>query len=243
LRRLRVAWSVTSPLGTPVHAEAVAAVRHSVALLQRLGHHTAPAEPEVDGPALARSFISIYFGSVAANVRAACRAGAAEREFEALTRVMACMGRHTSAGALAHQLGQWNGFARGLARLHRQFDLYLTPTLSSPPIRHGVGEPPAWQLGALSALRASGLLGLVAHTPLVDAVVAHIARDSLQHVPFTQLANLTGVAAISLPLHWAADGLPLGVQFHAPLGDEATLLQLAAELEQAQPWFGRTPSG
>ena len=69
-----------------------------------------------------------------------------------------------------------------------------------------------------------------------------IARDSLQYVPFTQLANLTGTPAMSVPLHWTADGLPLGVQFVARFGEEDRLLQLAAQLETARPWFSRLPA-
>jgi amidase len=61
-------------------------------------------------------------------------------------------------------------------------------------------------------------------------------------VPFTQLANLTGTPAMSVPLHWTADDLPIGVQFVARFGEEARLLQLARQLEQAKPWFSRLPS-
>ncbi len=64
---------------------------------------------------------------------------------------------------------------------------------------------------------------------------------ALALVPFTQLANLAGAPAISLPLHWTSTGLPLGVQFTGRYAGEATLLQLAAELEAAQPWFERLP--
>lgn len=87
-----------------------------------------------------------------------------------------------------------------------------------------------------------GVLGLLARAGLLDSTIDKIAQDSLQYVPFTQLSNLTGVPAVSVPLHWTADGLPLGVQFIARMGDEARLLQLAHQLETAQPWFDRLPA-
>lgn len=242
LRRLRVAWCTDSPIGTPVHPEAVEAVRRTVELLQRLGHHCEPAAPAIDGQALARTFLHVYFGAVPALVDAAVAQGARESDFEPLTRITACLGRATSAGRFAHELTQWNVYARALGKLHQQFDLYLTPTLAGPPVLHGTGDPPPLQLALLILLRASGLMSLLKRCGLLDATIDQIARDNLAHVPFTQLANLTGSPAISLPLHWTAEGLPLGVQLVAPHGDEATLLQLAAECEQAQPWFDRIPS-
>ena len=63
-----------------------------------------------------------------------------------------------------------------------------------------------------------------------------------EYLSVTPLHNATGTPAMSMPLHWTADGLPVGVHFAGRYGDEATLLALAAELETAQPWFNRVPT-
>ncbi|HEV6964608.1 amidase [Roseateles sp.] len=241
LRRLRIAWCADSPLGEPVDDEARLAVERTVALLRELGHDVEPARPDIDGRALAHSYLHIYFGQVPATVARAVAQGAREDGFEPLTRLVATLGRATSAEALARELQRWNDYARALGALHARYDLYLTPTLASPPVLHGTGDPPALQLAALGALRATGLLGLLKRAGLLDGVVMQMATDSLRHVPFTQLANLTGTPAISLPLHWTGDGLPLGVQFVAAPGEDGLLLQLAAEVEAARPWFDRLP--
>lgn len=241
LRRLRIAWCADSPIAEPVHDEARLAVERSVALLRGLGHVVEPATPDIDGRALATSYLHIYFGQVPAALSQVVAQGGREADFEPLTRLLATLGRATSAERLTQELLRWNDYAQALAALHARYDVYLTPTLASPPVLHGTGDPPPLQMAAFNALRASGLLSLLKRAGLVDGIVQRMAADNLRHVPFTQLANLTGTPAISLPLHWTADGLPLGVQFHAAPGQDGLLLQLAAELEAAQPWFDRVP--
>lgn len=241
-RRLRIAWCADSPIAEPVHDEARLAVERTVALLKSLGHTVEPARPDLDGRALANSYLHIYFGQVPAMLSRTVAAGGREADFEPLTRLIATLGRATSAERLTTELLRWNDYARALGALHARYDLYLTPTLAAPPVPHGTGDPPTAQVTVLNALRASGLLGLLKRAGVLEGVIRQMATDSLRHVPFTQLANLTGTPAISLPLHWTADGLPLGVQFNAAPGGDGLLLQLAAELEAAQPWFGRVPS-
>src|ERR1035437_8947734 len=211
--RLRIGFTAASPIGTEVHPEAVAAVSEAAKLLGSLGHEVEEAAPEIDGASLAKAFLHVSFGQVPAMVAQARAAGARTSDFELLTRVLATLGGATSAATLTAQLLKWNEFARALARFHQRYDLLLTPTLAHPPIRHGQGDPTAAERAVLNLLDRAGLLGLLTRAGLLDSTVDKIARDSMQYVPFTQLANLTGTPAMSVPLHWTADGLPLGVQF------------------------------
>jgi amidase len=97
-------------------------------------------------------------------------------------------------------------------------DILVTPT---------IGRPPAL-LGELDQDNAG-----------ISAM--EWTRQVFTYCPFTPIFNSTGQPAISLPLHWTADGLPVGVQLVGRLGEEALLLQLAAQLEAARPWANRTP--
>jgi Asp-tRNA(Asn)/Glu-tRNA(Gln) amidotransferase A subunit family amidase len=87
----------------------------------------------------------------------------------------------------------------------------------------------------ISKLHAGKVLAL---TGILDELI----QESLGWVPYTQLANLTGRPAISVPLHWTDAGLPLGVQFVGRLGADGDLLRLAAQLEEAHPWSHRHPA-
>ena len=240
---LRIAYSVASPLGTPVHAQYVQAVMHTAKRLADLGHHVEPAAPDIDGGALARSFITMYFGQAAASIAQARRlTGANDAAFELETRVLGLLGRTLSAGEYVDQRSRWNDYARALGRFHQTYDVYLTPTAAQPPNRIGeLATPPLQQVAAKFVL-ALGAGKLLFKSGMVDKLVA----TSLQRVPFTQLSNLTGTPSMSVPLHWAPpeEGgatLPFGVQFVARFGDEALLLRLAAQLEAAQGWHDKRP--
>jgi amidase len=122
-----------------------------------------------------------------------------------------------------------------MGRFHRTYDLYLTPTTAQPPARIGELLPGPLELAGMKA--AGHLrLGLVLRK---SGLFASSVQRNLARTPFTQLANLTGQPAMSVPLHWTDHGLPCGVHFTAPIGDEATLFQLAAQLEREAPWFNR----
>ena len=106
---------------------------------------------------------------------------------------------------------------RELARFLTRYDVLLSPTMGTPP--------PA--LGVLS---------------LSNPDLKEQTRVLTEATGYTQLANTTGTPSMSVPLFWNAAGLPIGVQFTGRHNDEATLFRLAAQLEQARPWFGRRPA-
>jgi amidase len=236
--RLRISFSVASPLGGAVHPEMVAAVERTAQLLQSLGHEVRSAAPAIDGLALAQSYLGIYFGHVAAEVRRCMRVhGARPADFELDTRAIAAIGASLPASEYVALRARWNGFARSLAAFHADYDLLLTPTTAQPAARIGELDTPASQQTALRLVLALGLGGLLRRTGIVD----DLARQSLARTPFTQLANLTGTPAMSVPLQVMADGMPVSVQFIAAWGREDLLLRLAAQLEAAQPWAQRQP--
>ena len=240
--KLRIGFCTTSPIGTPVDPQAIAAVKDAAQLLQSLGHDVQEQKPEVDGAALSVSYLHMYFGYVSASVKMATAAGASSQEFELLTRILAKLGNATSSGAFVEQMSAWNSYARALASFHSRFDMLLTPTVATPAPVHGSGDLPKAQEWVLSVLERTGLFRLLAGLGAMDGMVQNIARDSLTFVPFTQLSNLTGTPSMSVPLYWTPENLPMGVQFVAQFGKEDKLLQLAKQLEEARPWMHRLPT-
>ena len=141
-----------------------------------------------------------------------------ESSCEPATLVFGERGAQVSGAEYVGAVAVLQAVGRRVARFFQDHDLWLTPTLATPP-------PP---LGFL-------------HPGPGDSDVRPFASRVKEFTPFTQLANATGQPAISLPLHWNEAGLPIGVQFTARYGDEATLFRLAAQLEEARPWRQRRP--
>lgn len=237
--RLRIGYSTTSPIGEPVALDCVHAVLDAAKLLEGLGHQVEEASPEIDGHALARCYLTMYYGQTAATVAEACRLGGVdESAFELDTRALAMFGRSLTAGEYVASRQRWNDFMRALGRFHRRYDLYLTPTVAQPAARIGEQDTP---LAERIALRTVLKLGL-GRRLLDSGIIAKVAARSLGRVPFTQLSNLTFTPSMSVPLASFADGMPLGIQFIAAAGGEGLLLRLAAQLERASPWAGRRPA-
>lgn len=236
-RKLRIAFSTGSTLGKEVHADVQAAVRDAAKLCAELGHEVTEAAPQVDRDALvAAYFAQICVGAASSVDTTSAWAGKppSASQFEPTTWLLATIGRKLPAMDLQRSRDACHAAARLMGRFFQQYDLFLDGTLAFPPIVVGELGLKGYERAALAALR------VVSPKPVLDKILATLGTNALAKTPNTQLANQTGIPAMSVPLAWA-NGLPIGVQFAAPLGDEATLFQLAAQLEQARPWAGRVP--
>ncbi|MBN1533164.1 MAG: amidase [Spirochaetes bacterium] len=238
--KLRIAFCTKSPLKSEVHHECVKAVLETCWHLERLGHRVEEKEAPVDGVALAKAYFSMYLGEVAADMDwiGETRGRRVRRdEFEPVTWILGMLGRITPASEFVEARRLWGVAGRAMGRFFREYDLYLTPSVACPPLTIGELQPKPAEKVLIRAVNALGLGRLIRASGMVD----RLAVESLAKVPFTQLANLTGLPAMSVPLHWTEDGLPVGSHFMARYGNEALLFRLAAQLEKAVPWNSRRP--
>jgi len=217
--RLRIAFTTKTAAGGAVHADCVSAVHDAAALCAGLGHEVVEVSPAVNGELVARSFMVLWSSGVAwtmDGIGLATRRALTREQFEPLTWALYEMGRQQSASSYLLSLSFLQRVARDIARFFLKYDVVLTPTLGEPPVPLGWFDSPP----------EDPLKGL---------------RRAEAFVPFTPICNATGQPAMSVPLYWNADGLPVGVHFIGRSGDEATLFRLAAQLESARPWAGRRP--
>jgi amidase len=217
--RLRIALMTQVPDGPPTHPDCIAAAEAAAALCESLGHRVEPAVAPFDLPIFLRALRVIIAGNLRNTLEQRGRMLGREPrpdDVEPVTWQLSEIGRHHSSSDYAGALQAVHWIGRKMAGFFAGYDLLITPTLAQPPL----------PLGAIDLMQGD-------------------AEDFLQRlgafIPFTPVFNGTGQPAASLPLHWTADGLPVGVQIVGRFGDEATLLRIAAQLEAAAPWRDRRP--
>ncbi len=224
-RRLRIAYSTMSFTGDPVHPDCRAAVAHTAALCSQLGHELVETDPHIDIHRFMRAWTNIVACGTELTVRsreAELGRRALPDELDGVTRGAVALGRTTSGADYLEAVDSVHAIGRQAARFlgdERGLDMLLTPTLAEPPAEIGRFKPD--------------------NDDFLDYRLG--PQGVLAYSPFTALANGTGQPAMSVPLYWNGDGLPVGTHFMARAGDEALLLQLAAQLEQSDPWFDRVP--
>jgi amidase len=216
--RLKIAMMRQDHRGVALHAECVKAVENAAKLCESLGHIVEEASLDLNFSDL-RPQNQVL---LAANVARALimRWNVLKREprpedVEALTWAVFKRGRTVTGTEYVRAMSAVHAAGRKLAAFLSTYDMILTTTLPAPPPLLGYFD--------------------------MNGDVATFTKRVSEYLTITPLYNATGTPAISVPLHWTGDGLPVGVHFGGRYGEEAKLIRLAAQLEQAQPWFDRLP--
>lgn len=217
--RLRIALMLSEESGFSLDPECIAAARGAAMLCESLGHHVEEASPIVNIGAVRSGFTTVVTSAVAQLVRdRGVERGrpVTSAEIDPVPWWFNEQGQKETAIALNDANVAFQNAAYEMAQFLTRFDLLLSPTLAQLPAELGVLRNTAPDAPALR-------------------------RRMAALTPFTPVANCTGQPAMSVPLHWSTQGLPVGVMFTARYGEEGLLLRLAAQLEQAKPWAGRRP--
>ena len=217
---LRIAL-MTSPL-LPIEPEAdcVAAAENAAKLCASLGHEVVEAKPELDALRLWDYYGRTVCSGVALKVsmrEEELGRPAGPDDLEQVNHANVAAGRAVSGVEHARARHILHAASRTLGDFQRDYDVILSPTMAIAPPK--IGTLSLSQPTESFVMPAGGAAG------------------------FTALFNITGQPAISLPLHWTEGNLPIGVMFAGRQGDEATLIRLAAQIEEAQPWLDRRPTG
>jgi amidase len=222
--KLRIAFTDKSPYGDAIDPEIAAAVRDVAKMLGGLGHQVEERAPSLPGdPAVAADPAAVMTTIVSANTALTVRLAEQRfgremtwNDFEILTLASAYNAqKQTAVDYVSAQLSAFQ-ILRSLATFFESCDVFLSPTLCTPPLK----------IGELNTMSDD---------------LSHIVPILRRYIPGTSMFNMSGQPAMSVPLAWNAAGLPLGMMFAARLGGEATLLRLAAQLEQTRPWKDKRP--
>lgn len=221
--------------------ECVEGLERTARLCTDLGHEVVDAAPPIDRQRFATAFARMLCAEVAAeltNAAAILNRRVRRDEFEAITWALGLLGRSIPAVELVQAQRDINMIAGEFAAWTTNFDVVLAPTLAEPAIPLYSLQPRGFEAQLLE------LLGVLRAGPVLRGLgmVDKLAADAFRFIPTTPLFNMTGQPAMSVPLHWSATDLPVGMHFSAQIGEEGKLFRLAGELETAAPWQDRRPS-
>ncbi|HEB3535075.1 TPA: amidase [Burkholderia cenocepacia] len=235
---LRIGLVVDPMLAPALTDDTRAALDDAAALLESLGHHVEPATLQIDYARAAETFLTLW-ATIAEDMVLGARelTGRTPRrgEFEAATWAMAVVGRRLARTRLPDVLEWQRQLTVQVAGLVSRYDAILCASLAGPPVKIGELQPTPFESAQMKLVAALPV------KPLLKEMLAKSSEKAFAWAGCTELFNLTGQPAMSVPLYWNARGLPIGVQFAARHADEALLLRLARQLEQARPWFDRRP--
>lgn len=217
--RLRIGVALHAAAGQRFHPDAKAAVARAALLLADLGHEVEESSPSYDAPLLLDAFMTFFAAGVGYAVEEHAAETGQTPSVELLERNNLWLWKRSKLIGCVDYLravSQANAVTRQFARFFGNYDVWLTPTMAEPPPPHGY---------------------LNADADDVEEFFQRLWRFN----PASWVYNATGNPAITLPLHWNAAGLPIGVMLGGGFGTEAMLLRVSAQLEAAAPWRHRHP--
>jgi amidase len=210
---LRIAYAASPDF--PVHQDCIQAVEAAIALCRDLGHQVEEIPMALDvGHEHFAACVKVIIAAGTASLLKML--GAVREQVEPMTWALNEMAGGIDGADYVLALDQLQRTSRVIAGMFSRYDVLISPVVSEPP----------------------PLLGHFAPAPDNPLQGFDLAG---RYVHLAPLANVTGQPAMSVPLFWNEDGLPIGVQFMGRFGDEATLFRLASQLETAQPWAHRRP--
>ncbi len=220
--RQKIAFSKRSFTGGALHPDCLTALERTAKLLAELGHHVEEATPKLDLMPLMQAWTKIVACGTALTVREKIKQlgrPLQPGDVEAVTHGAIALSKTVSGSDYLAAVNMVHRAGRDLAGFFGEYDLLLTPTLAEPPAKIGRFAPD--------------------NEDFVDYRLG--PTGLLPYSPFTAVFNATGQPAMSVPLHWNDDGLPIGLHLAGRFGEDELLMALAAELENASPWFDRRP--
>ncbi|WP_425996183.1 amidase [Caulobacter sp. DWR1-3-2b1] len=217
-KRLKVGLILETGTGRKPDAEVIAAVEGAAKLMASLGHRVEPTSWPMDGAQFGRDFTALWSTGAAelvAGVSKALGRKADASVLEPFSLGMAELVASLKPGDIEAAVGRLQAASKAYDDWLTRYDVILSPVLGSPPV----------ELGFVSG----------------DVPFQTLQARLMDYVGYTPVQNVAGAPAMSMPLHWTADGLPVGVHFAGRAGSEKMLFQLAYQLEAAQPWAHRKP--
>lgn len=234
-KQLKIGFTTESPVGTPVSEDAKEAVAKVLSWLEQQGHVIEEVDNQIDGVHLMRDYYLMNSGEISALIHQLEKFLKRKITFDDVeieTWLLNVAGQNVSAAEFSLSLASWDVAAAKMAELHQTYDFYITPATA-------YSAPKIGELTPDEAKRTELREQIESSDPKKQQeVIYDMFLPSLTYTPFTQLANLTGQPAVSIPVHLTNEGLPLGVQVMAAKGEEHRLLQLAYHLEQTDLWVG-----
>lgn len=238
--KLRIAITEQTFLpGSQISKEYSQAFKNAAQLCQELGHTIEPVSLKIDHYDVIKALMIVMAAETAADLNLMAKYKGEKvnlREVEKLTAIVYRAGKCFTAADYAWAIHTLDMITKQQAEFFTQYDVLMTPTMLTPP--PSVGEA---RLDRLESIALDVLL----HTPKgpwLREFVLQGAKKNFSLIPYTPLFNITGQPAMSVPLAWDKNGLPIGTQFVGKFAEDAVLFRLAQQLETARPWAQRVPA-